>query len=585
MSFLQDTVFAVRTRSDQLRWLRIVLRLVAIAVGSLHTWAAVTSQSMNADGISYLDIADAYMRGDWKTAINPVWSPMYSWILGPVMHVLNPPMRWEFPVVHLVNFVIYLGTLVCFEFFWRQLWRYKEIKMAEASSESDVTLPAWAWLALGYFLFMFSSLYLIEIWAVTPDMLMAAFVYLAAGLIVRIRMGFSTWRAFFLLGVVLGLSYLTKAVMFPLSFICLGVSLFSVGNIRRSAPRALVALLVFLLFSMPFMAIVSVVKGELTFGDAGTITYARYINRVPYPHWQGAPPGNGTPEHPSRRIFDTPPIYEFGTPIGGTYPVSYDPSYWYEGLVVRFNLERQIDYLLFGALFYFDLFFRQQAGLMVGVILLYLMSRWRPLRMIDIVSQWGLVIPALAAFGFYGIVNVAGRYVGVFVVLFWADLLANVRLPDSQTSRRLASILSAVMILFMLMNIVVFNLEGYRDLTGKGNLNLSASPQVGPPGWPGEVAEALHQLGVQPGDRVAIIGYGFDSFWARLARVQIVAEMLGREAGAFWLGDPGLQSEVLQAFASTGAEAVVAENVPSYASLTGWHRVGSSSYYIYILAE
>jgi hypothetical protein len=61
--------------------------------------------------------------------------------------------------------------------------------------------------------------------------------------------------------------------------------------------------------------------------------------------------------------------------------------------------------------------------------------------------------------------------------------------------------------------------------------------------------------------------------------------MLEVEADAFWLGDPSTQSEVIQAFTTTGAKAIVAEDVPSYASLTGWHQVGNSNYYIYILAQ
>lgn len=577
---------SLTNRAFQLRWLLPPLfRLLAIALGGLHAWAAATSHSMNADGISYLDIGDAYMRGDWQTAINPIWSPMYSWILGPVMYFVNPPMRWEFPVVHLVNFVIYLVAMVCFEFFWRQLMRYNKFKANGAGGEHWVTLPTWAWLPLGYTLFIFTSLNLIEIWAVTPDMLMAAFVYLAAGLILRLRLGFSGWPTFILLGIVLGLAYLAKAVMFPISFVFLVVALFSIGHIRRAAPRVLGALLMFLLVTLPFIALISGVAGELTFSTAGKLTYARYLNGVPYPHWQGDPPGNGTPEHPSRQVLDNPPIYEFGTPIGGTYPPSYNPTYWYQGVEVHFDFNWQIDYLLFSALFYLDLFFRQQASLVIGVLLLYFMSRWPRLQLTEIVSQWGLVTVALAAFGMYGIVNVLGRYVGVFVVLFWADLLANTRLPDSQISRRLVSLLSVIMILFTLINIVAFNLQGFRDLMGWGNPHQLAVSQAGSLSWPGEVAEELHRLGVQPGNKVAIIGYGFDSFWARLARVKIVAELLYADAETFWRGDSSTQSEVIRAFANTGAKAIVAERVPGYAHLPGWHQVGNSNYYIYLLGE
>ena len=34
---------------------------------------------MISDGVSYLDIGDAYFRGDWKAAVNAYWSPVYSW--------------------------------------------------------------------------------------------------------------------------------------------------------------------------------------------------------------------------------------------------------------------------------------------------------------------------------------------------------------------------------------------------------------------------------------------------------------------------------------------------------------------------
>lgn len=567
----------------QRRWVMLFFRFMAFTLGGLHTWAAVTSYSMNADGIAYLDIGDAYIRGDWHTAINPVWSPLYSWILGLVMLAVKPSMRWEFPVVHLVNFGIYLGALFCFEFFWRQLRVYQQSKVPQTTKSALVTIPEWAWLGLGYSLFIWTSLNLIEIWAVTPDMLMAAFVYLAAGFIVRIRMRFTSWPTFALLGLVLGLGYLAKAVMLPLGIIFLGVSLLTLENIRQTWPRVLVALFVFLLFSVPFIAIVSQSEGGLTFGDAGKITYVRYVNGLPYPHWQGEPIGYGTPDHPSRKIRDVPPIYEFGSPIGGTYPISHDPSYWYEGVMTQFDGAQQLARLVSSSLFYFDLFFQQQGGLIFGVFILYLIKRHWLIRLPDLIRQWGLVLPALAAFGMYALVYVEGRYIGVFVVILWADLLANIYLSKSDITKRLLPSVSALMILFLLMNIIAFNLKGFNALTTKSNAAGSVSQQAPPPSWPGAVAEELHHLGIQPDDKVAIIGYGFDSFWARLARVKIVAEMLDVDADPFWLGESAIQDEVIETFTQTDAKAIVAESVPSYASLVGWHQVENSNYYIYLI--
>ena len=558
--------------------------LMVIFLGALHTWTASRNYSMNADGISYLDIGDAYMRGDWDVAINSVWSPLYSWILGLVLYGFQPAMAWEFTVVHSVNFVIFLLALACFSYFWRQFLVEPENQRESIVDQTLVRLPVWAWYTLGYILFAWISLNLIKIWAVTPDMLMTAFVYLAAGLIVQLRQGVTHWKTFISLGLVLGLGYLSKAIMFPLAFVFMGAAFVAMPNKRTALWSLFISLITFILVSGPFIFLISEAKGTFTFGDASKITYVRHVNGLPYPHWQGGTPQFGQPLHPSRKVFTDPAIYEFATPIGGTYPISYDPYYWYEGAKAQFDLGQQIKLLLASALFYFDLFFHQQGGWLAVVLILYaLRLGLSPSFSISaILPKGALTLVALVGFGMYGLILVAGRYIGVFVVLFWADILANIRLPDSGLNRLLLSFASLCLMLFLGLNIIAFNLEGVATLNHQANLQAFKQEQAPPPSWPGEVAQTLHQLGIQPGDKVAIIGYGFTSFWARLAQVQIIAEMSGLEADPFWLGTPTKQAEVIRAFSKIGAQAIVAEDVPAYASLPSWHQVGNSNYYIYL---
>jgi hypothetical protein len=552
-------------------------------IGGLHTWAAVVSYSMNEDGISYLDIGDAYFRGDWAAAINSVWSPMYSWILGAVTWIVKPSMQWEFPLVQILNFAIYLTALICFEFFWRQVIKFHRYNAGDAGKDRLLRLPDWAMWVMGYLIFIITSLHLIEIWAVTPDMLMSGFVYLASGIILRLRMTSVSLFPFVLLGLVLGLGYLAKAVMFPLSFFFLVAAFFSVKDRRRGVLGVGCALLVFALTAAPFITLISHARGNLTFGDAGKLTYAKHVNGVQYPHWQGDRYGNGTPAHPSRKIFDSPPIYEFGGPVAGTYPISHDPSYWYEGVVARFDLKNQLNMLLTSMQFYFNLFFYQQAGLLFGIIALFLFRPRRPLNTMDFIYRYGLIFPSMAAFGFYALVTTVGRYIGVFVVLFWSDLLSSVRLPDNPFNRKLASILPGIMIFFLFVNIAAFNLEGFRTLIGSGSPHQTSVKRHRPPAWPGEVAEMLYREGMKPGDKVAIIGYAFDSYWARLGRFKIVAEMFGWEADPFWLGSPSFQSRIIDAFRSTGAKAIVAEDVPAYARLNGWRQIKDTNHFVYLL--
>ena len=131
----------------------------------------------------------------------------------------------------------------------------------------------------------------------------------------------------------------------------------------------------------------------------------------------------------------------------------------------------------------------------------------------------------------------------------------------------------------LLTNIILFNLDGFKRLNP--SMNAAFAERASSPARPLAVAQELQKLGIKPGDRVGVVGYAYDSFWARLARVKIVAEMIEEDAVDLWRGDQALRQSVLQSFAETGADAVVAEYVPDDVQLEDWHRVGNSNYYIY----
>ena len=548
--------------------------MLAIVLGVLHVYASIRSQSMNADGINYLDIGDAYFRADWANAINPVWSPMYSWILGFANFILKPSMAWEFPAVHVINFLIYLVALASFEFMWG--------RVQASSSEREIGslhLPEWLWWTLGYLLFIWVSLGLIEIWSVTPDMLMAALVFLAAGLITRIRSGEAGWRLFLGLGLILGLGYLSKTFMFSMALVFVGTAWLVQGHSWRSFYTTLLAAGVFLLISLPFILLISNKVERFTIGEAGTVTYVRYVNGIPFPHWQGDSQRGVIPAHPSRIVHQDPPVYEFGEPIGGTYPISMDPSYWYEGIQPRFDVEGLLSRLFASALVYMELFLQKQGILFACVLALYMMGQRSKQSFYTVLQRWALVIPAVVAFGLYGTVLVEGRYVGVFIVVFWMDILSNIRLPNTENNGSWLRTLGMIACLGLLTNIILFNLDGFKRLNP--SMNAAFAERASSPARPLAVAQELQKLGIKPGDRVGVVGYAYDSFWARLARVKIVAEMIEEDAVDLWRGDQALRQSVLQSFAETGADAVVAEYVPDDVQLEDWHRVGNSNYYIY----
>jgi len=85
---------------------------------------------------------------------------------------------------------------------------------------------------------------------------------------------------------------------------------------------------------------------------------------------------------------------------------------------------------------------------------------------------------------------------------------------------------------------------------------------------------------------VGIIGSGWDAmFWARLARVRIVAQIPPEDADDFWrASDPRVKAEAYDAFARAGAIAVVTEETPPSSGFADWQRVGDTRYYVHFLA-
>jgi 4-amino-4-deoxy-L-arabinose transferase-like glycosyltransferase len=555
--------------------LEVAFWLLAIVLGFFHAWAN-HHELKNTDAMSYLDIAEAYLRADWQAAINSYWSPLYSWLIAFALLITNPATYWKFAVVHLVNFANYLFALGCFTFLMRELVHRQQTPGAE----NLLPLRDRALTALGYSLFIWSSLFLVTIQLESPDMLVAGFVYLAAAILLRLRRQHSDWIWFPVLGIVLGLGYLAKSVMLPMALVFIGASFFSVGGLRRAVPRAALTVAFFLLVAGPFIFAISRAKGRWTTGESGSLNYLWSINRVTNTHWQGEEPGSGQPRHPTRKIFADPPAFEFSQPVAGTYPPWYDATYWYEGSVSHFDGRQQLRVMLAGVKAYYELFhsWSIQYGLLVALLVLYLMGRRGRLLIRDVVEQWPLIVPAIAGMGLYLLVHVQGRYVASFIVLLWLALFSAVRPSNTPESRRLLkSIAVALVAGILFITIASSSQEVIRSVR---QLAAGEEPSAHEH-W--QVAEGLREKGIAPGHQVAFIGHSHRAFWAHLLKLRIVSEIKREQVHRFWESDPSVQSKVLDAFARTGAKAVVAENVPLSTDLSGWHRIRDTNYYVYLL--
>jgi hypothetical protein len=520
---------------------------IALVVGLLQVW--INRFYMAFDGIQYLDMGDAYLRGDWHAAINGYWNPLYSWVVGIGLWLLHPSAYWEYPAVQFINFAIYVATVIAFEYFLRGLLQKRE---------EDVT----AIRLVAYALFLWTSLELIRVWMVNPDMLVAASVYTAFGLLLRAP---AKWTPL-ALAAALAAGYYAKAVMFPI-----GVMVLLMGCLVLPRRQALLATTAFMLLCAPLILALSRSTGHLTIGDTSRLNYSWYVNGLQSRFWEGGPAKAGQPQHPPRVLIDSPRVYEFGGVFSVTYPIWYDPSYWFRGLQVWLDPRQLAHKVLDNAKGVAQLLVYQGGGFLLGWVVCFLLqkSKSEAIKLTPTLLSWAV---SLATIILYCGVHAEPRHLGAFAAVVFLVPFTVLHIPQ----KWLAASVATLGLVWAACFYSVTTTQGERfrpwDSTPE---NIS---------W--KVANGLQHLGLTAGDKVALVCCEVipNVRWARLARAHIVAEVKCNPN--FWRLSEADQQRALAALSSSGAKMAVSDNPPPASEpAAGWQRVGSTNYYVYSLLD
>jgi 4-amino-4-deoxy-L-arabinose transferase-like glycosyltransferase len=353
----------------------------------------------------------------------------------------------------------------------------------------------------------------------------------------------------------------------------------------------LITTLAFLGVSAPWLVALSRAKGRFDFGDSGHLNYSTLVSPGGRNlNWQGEPPGSGIPVHTTRQIHKNPPVYEFATPVGGTYPPSFDPSYWGEGRRVTIDVRAQMRVIKEHLLLYAGLLLRDQPGLLAVALALTLAGGVATRR--AILANWPLFLMAFAGCGLYMLVHVETRFVAAYVSIFWLAILAGIRFdaanyasvntssenagPDQRAPDRrdeLVEYLALAVVATILLSVA----DGTVRAVQAGG-PYSARDEIA-------VADGLNQDGLRSGDRVAVVGNGNWFYWPRLGRFKIVSAIVGPDVPAFWGQSPEQKEEIYRLFAGTGAKVVVTAGPLSAEAGSGWRRIGNTAYYAHSLSR
>jgi hypothetical protein len=547
---------------------RVFFWCVILVLGLMNVWAR--RNEVTPDSISYIEIGWAAARGGLHQIVNAYWSPLYPFLLSLVFRTFHPKPQWDFTAAHALNFAVYVASLASLELFLKELILVRQASEESPEKSRGITRRTrWIW---GYLFFLWASYFWLGPAWVTPDLCVAALVFLATALLLRLRRGRGNWLAFAGLGALLGLGYLAKAAMFPLSFVFL-LSAFQLDrargvSFRTAAVRTLLATGVFAAISLPLVLALSAQKGRPTFGDSAALNYAMYINGAPrWVHWHGQPPGTGVPAHPMRRLSSDPAVYEFAHPVPGSYPPWHDPSYWYEGIKPHFSLRGQAWAFYRAANVYLKLLSRTGA-LYALFLVLVLLGRKTGSWEFEARTLFWVWLPSFAAFGMYALVHAEERFLSGFALMLLMWILSSLRLTENagaQYRRRMiltTGLVPALAITWALG-------RDLSDVTG----NKPFEPWV--------VAQLLYDMGVAPGTEIGYIGTGTDAYWAHLAGVRITAEIPDNEQAYFVAADAARRQQILALFISVGARAVLTRNADAANPADGWRQIPGTHHFIW----
>lgn len=535
--------------------------LVCMLAAAIHSWSH--AHAMNPDGLVYLDMASEALSNGPSSLVNGLWSPAFPALMALLLAVVSPSPAMEFPFSHGVNFLAYCLALGCFVYLLKS-WRVAEggREPVERSFETP----------FGFGVFLWFTIQLIGLKFVTPDLLMAGAVFLAAGVCCRIRDGEKSIVPFVQLGAVLGAGYYIKAPMFPLGALLLAVLLVWPPNPGFGRRRLLLAAAVFLAVSAPLIVMMSIHIGRPSLGESGRLNYSWHVNGLKEMAWTGGGDGSlGVPIHPPRTILEKPLVLEFATPVKGTYPLWYDPSYWYAGAKIRISLAQQIRALGRSAS---SLWWaaQLQAPLLAGLLALWLIGRREAAARS---GRLGLALIgwALGACLLFAMVHVEFRYIAAFFVPAW---MAVYRWAGAS---RDGKVREAVMVsVAMAMTIqVAFELPGHVSQAVARNRDANIVSYL-------RVAEGLHSAGVKRGDRIATVGLALDAYYARYNGSRIVAHVLpsngvGELTAEDWV-------RVKQSLEAIGVTALVAKQRPAGAMASDWRELpaaGADSYSVLLI--
>jgi hypothetical protein len=276
----------------------------------------------------------------------------------------------------------------------------------------------------------------------------------------------------------------------------------------------------------------------LTIGESGRLVYLLKVNGIPKLR-EGI-------------------IYFPTDKANRTYPAWDDPTILYKGMSPDINATDQAAALKRNLV--------TLAGFalkVLGPLLIVVAFKDRKVQM----RNRALAATAAAVMVVYLLLHTETRLDGFWVALLIVSVLAGVTLDPREMKFKIGRGFVHVITIVSAISFVTFVLDQARSSRpdrGLAGRNTQAT-----------VAREIERMGITRGSRIALVGDESDIYWARLAGVQIAAQIPLRAAKSYAALPEPARNQVHEQFRAVGARAVVASWTPPPADSSRWRQVSN----------